>query len=267
MNSARRKETLVSDLDGKVAVVTGGANGIGLACAQKLSDEGANIVIADIDLAAAQKRADELLTDSLGVHLDVRDSASANELAATVLREYGRVDILVNNAGTNIGARNTTDVTDEEFDLLMSINVRGTFTTTRALLPALIEQRGGSIINMSSICGQRGIALIAPYSASKFAIVGMTQSLAAELAQYDITVNSVHPGIVATDLHVKVVEEFSGLKGLSFEDGWDGFLSSIPLGRLQTTDDIGDMVAFLASHKARNITGSAFNVDGGLLLA
>jgi NAD(P)-dependent dehydrogenase (short-subunit alcohol dehydrogenase family) len=167
----------------------------------------------------------------------------------------------------NIGARNTTDVTDEEFDLLMSINVRGTFTTTRALLPALIEQRGGSIINMSSICGQRGIALIAPYSASKFAIVGMTQSLAAELAQYDITVNSVHPGIVATDLHVKVVEEFSGLKGLSFEDGWDGFLSSIPLGRLQTTEDIGDMVAFLASKKARNITGSAFNVDGGLLLA
>jgi NAD(P)-dependent dehydrogenase (short-subunit alcohol dehydrogenase family) len=269
MNSThgRRKETLVSDLDGKVAVITGGANGIGLACAQKLSDEGANIVIADIDLAAAQKRADELPTDSLGVHLDVRDSASAIELASTVLREYGRVDILVNNAGTNIGARNTTDVTDAEFDLLMSINVRGTFTTTRALLPALIEQRGGSIINMSSICGQRGIALIAPYSASKFAILGMTQSLAAELAPYDITVNSVHPGIVATDLHVKVVKEFSGLKGLSFDDGWDGFLSSIPLGRLQTTEDIGDMVAFLASRKARNITGSAFNVDGGLLLA
>jgi NAD(P)-dependent dehydrogenase (short-subunit alcohol dehydrogenase family) len=120
---------------------------------------------------------------------------------------------------------------------------------------------------MSSIVGQRGVALIAPYSASKFAIVGMTQSLAAELAQYDITVNSVHPGIVATDLHVKVVEEFSGLEGLSFEDGWDGFLSLIPLGRFQTTDDIGDMVAFLASHKARNITGSAFNVDGGLMLS
>ena len=256
----------MSDLEGKVAVVTGGAKGIGLACAQKLSSEGARIVIADIDLAEAEKRAAELETDSLAVHLDVRDSASSKDLASTVLREIGRVDILVNNAGMNIGARSTTDVTDEEFDLLMSINVRGAFMTTRALLPALIEQRGGSIINMSSIVGQRGVALIAPYSASKFAIVGMTQSLASELAQHDITVNSVHPGIVATDLHVKVVEEFAGLKGLSFEDGWDGFLSLIPLGRFQTTEDIGNMVAFLASSKARNITGSAFNVDGGMML-
>ncbi|WP_327100355.1 SDR family oxidoreductase [Nocardia vinacea] len=257
----------MSDLDGKVAVITGGANGIGLACAQKLSDEGAKIVIADIDLTAAEKRAEELPTDSLGVQLDVRDSASANELASTVLRKYGRVDVLVNNAGMNIGARNTVDVTDEEYDLLMSINVRGTFTTTRALLPALIEQRGGSIVNMSSICGQRGVALIAAYCASKFAIVGMTKSFAAELAQYDITVNSVHPGIVATDLHDKVVKEFSGLNGLSFEEGWEGFASRIPLGRLQTTEDIGDMVAFLASDKARNITGSEFNVDGGLLVS
>jgi NAD(P)-dependent dehydrogenase (short-subunit alcohol dehydrogenase family) len=202
------KETIVSELHGKVAVITGGANGIGLACARKLSDEGATIVIADIDLAAARKQADELPTDSLGVHLDVRDSGSANDLASTVMSTFGRVDILVNNAGMNIGARNTVDVTDEEFDRLMSINVRGTFTVTRALLPALIEQRGGSIVNMSSICGQRGVALIAAYCASKFAIVGMTKSFAAEFAQYDITVNSVHPGIVATDLHDKVVKEF-----------------------------------------------------------
>ncbi|MEU0312118.1 SDR family NAD(P)-dependent oxidoreductase [Nocardioides sp. NPDC006273] len=255
------------DLKGKVAVITGGAKGIGLACAQKLSDEGAMIVIADIDVDEGKKRAAELTTESLVMHLDVRDSSSANELASAVLKDFGRVDILVNNAGMNIGARNTVDVTDEEFDRVMSINVRGTFTTTRAFLPAMIEQRGGSIINMSSIVGQRGVALVAAYSASKFAIVGMTQSLASELAAHDITVNSVHPGIVATDLHVKVVQEFTGLKGMSFDEGWESFRDVIPLGRFQTTDDIGDMVAFLASSKARNITGSAFNVDGGLMLA
>jgi NAD(P)-dependent dehydrogenase (short-subunit alcohol dehydrogenase family) len=255
------------DLEGKVAIITGGAKGIGLACAQKLSEQGAKIVIADIDVAEGEKRAAELATESLAAPLDVRDSDSANALASTVLKEFGRADILVNNAGMNIGARDTTEVTDEEFDLLMSINVRGTFTTTRAFLPSLIAQRGGSIINMSSVVGHRGIALIAPYASSKFAIVGMTQSWALELAPHDITVNSVHPGIVATDLHVKVVQEFSGLKGISFDEGWDGFHDQIPLGRFQTADDIGDMVAFLASRKARNITGSAFNVDGGLMLA
>ncbi|MUL78974.1 SDR family NAD(P)-dependent oxidoreductase [Mycolicibacterium sp. CBMA 226] len=254
------------DLAGKVAVVTGGAKGIGLACAQKLSAEGARVAIADIDLAEAEKQAAALQNDSLAVHLDVRESDSSRAMASTVLRKLGRVDILVNNAGMNIGSRNTTEVTDEEFDLLMAVNVRGTFTTTRALLPALIECRGGSIINMSSICGQRGVALIAPYSTSKFAIVGMTQSLASELAKLDITVNSVHPGIVATDLHVKVVEQLSERKGVSFQEEWDAFLSLIPLGRYQTPTDVGDMVAFLASSKARNITGSAFNVDGGMML-
>ena len=109
--------------------------------------------------------------------------------------------------------------------------------------------------------------MVAAYSAAKFAIVGLTQALAGELATHDITVNSVHPGIVATDLHDKVVREFAGLLGLSFDDGWEAFRSRIPLGRLQTVDDVGDMVAFLASSKARNNTGSAFNVDGGLLLA
>ena len=224
-------------------------------------------MITDIDLDEARQRADELPTPALAVRQDVRDSAAAEELAATVLREFGRVDILVNNAGMNIGARNTVDVTDEEFDRVMSINVRGMFVTSRALLPAMIAQHYGSIINMSSIVGQRGTALIAPYSASKFAVVGLTQSLAAELAPHNITVNSVHPGIVATDLHVKVVQEFSGLKGLSFDEGWEGFLSLIPLGRFQTTDDIADMVVFRATRKARNNTGSAFKVDGGLRLA
>lgn len=255
------------DLEGKVAVVTGGARGIGLACAQALSAAGARVVLADIDLQEAEKRAVELGDGSIAVRHDVRDSGSAQNLVATTLRECGRVDVLVNNAGMNIGPRATVDITDDEYDQVLSINSRGVFLTTRAFLPPLIEQRSGRIINMSSIVGQRGVAMVLPYTASKFAVTGMTQSLAAELAPYDITVNSVHPGLVATDLHSSVVTAFSRLRGQTVEAGDAAFRAMVPLGRYQSAGDIGEMVAFLASDKGRNITGSAFNVDGGLLLA
>jgi len=256
----------MSKVDGRVAVITGGAGGIGLACAAKLADEGAVVAIADLNFEKAVEQAALLEGDVFAVHLDARDSGSSNALAAFVLDRVGRVDILVNNVGMNIGARHTADVTDAEFDFLMAVNVRGVFMTIRAFLPAMVEREGGSIINMSSVVGQKGVPMVAAYSASKFAVVGMTQSLAAELAPHDITVNSVHPGIVATDLHENVVREFSALRGISFEEAWKFYLELIPLGRLQTSDDVADMVAFLASSKARNITGSAFNVDGGMLL-
>jgi NAD(P)-dependent dehydrogenase (short-subunit alcohol dehydrogenase family) len=255
------------DLEDKVAVVTGGARGIGLACAQALSAAGARVVLADIDLDEAEKRAVELQDGSIAVRHDVRDAGSARNLVATTLRECGRVDVLVNNAGMNIGARATVDITDDEFDRVLSINCRGVFLTTRAFLPPLIEQRSGRIINMSSIVGQRGIAKVLPYTAAKFAVTGMTQALAAELAPYDITVNSVHPGMVATDLHSIVVSGFSSLQGQTVEEADAAFQAMIPLGRYQSAGDVGEMVAFLASDKGRNITGSAFNVDGGLLLA
>ena len=254
------------DLEGKVAVVTGGARGIGLACAHKLSAAGARVVLADIDLDEAEKRAVDFENELLAVRHDVRDSESARNLVATTLRRFGQVDILVNNAGMNIGPRPTTEITDDEFDRVMSINAGGVFLTTRAFLPPLIEQRSGRIINMSSIVGQRGVAMVLPYTASKFAVAGMTQSLAGELAPYDITVNSVHPGFVATELHSSVVAAFSRIKGQTVEAGDDEFRAMVPLGRYQTAEDVGEMVAFLASDRARNITGSAFNVDGGLLL-
>jgi NAD(P)-dependent dehydrogenase (short-subunit alcohol dehydrogenase family) len=258
-----QEETMMGDLNGRVAVITGGARGIGLGCAECLSRDGAKVVIADIDIAQARLSAGDLPGPAIAVAHDIRIAQSARDLAAEAVTTYGRVDILVNNAGVGPRPGPVQDLTDEEYDRVMNTNGRGLFLTTRAFVPGMIEQRSGRIINISSIVGQTGFGMVLQYVASKFAVVGMTQSLASELAPHDITVNSIHPGIVETDLHSTVVEAFSRLRGISVEEGWEWFRERIPLGRFQTAADIGEMAAFIASDRSRNITGSAFNVDGG----
>ena len=253
----------MGELDGKVAVVTGGAKGIGLGIAQCLSRDGATVVIADIDQDLAERSAESLPGDATAIQHDVRDGESAVRLAERTAEQFGRTDVLVNNAGVGPNPGPVQDTTDEEYDRVMNINGRGVFLTTRAFVPGMIERGGGRIINISSIVGQTGFAMVLPYVASKFAVVGMTHSLAQELAPHDITVNSIHPGILATDLHTAVVHAFSELQGMTVEEGWEWFRGRIPLGRFQTPTDIGEMAAFLASDRAANITGAAFNVDGG----
>jgi NAD(P)-dependent dehydrogenase (short-subunit alcohol dehydrogenase family) len=254
----------MGDLDGRVAVVTGGARGIGLGCGECLREAGAIVVIADIDGDEARRSAEALGGGAVAVEHDVRSPESATALARTARTITGRVDILVNNAGVGPNPGPVQDTTPEEYDRVMDINARGTFLTTRAFVGGMIEQGGpGRIINMSSIVGQTGFAMVLPYVASKFAVTGMTQTLAEELAPHDITVNAICPGIVATDLHTAVVRTFAGMQDLSEQEGWDWFMSRIPLQRFQTPRDIGEMAAFLASDRARNITGASFNVDGG----
>lgn len=253
----------MGDLDGRVAVVTGAARGIGLGCAQCLSGQGASVVIADIDYEQALQSAGNLPGAALAVEQDVRLGESASNLAAKATEAYGRVDILINNAGVGPRPGPVQDLSEEEYDRVMDINARGVFLTTRAFVQGMIDQGSGRIINISSIVGQTGFAMVLQYVASKFAVVGMTQSLAAELAPHDITVNSIHPGVLETDLHSAVVDAFSQLQGITVQEGWEWFRGRIPLGRFQTPTDVGEMAAFLASDRARNITGAAFNVDGG----
>jgi NAD(P)-dependent dehydrogenase (short-subunit alcohol dehydrogenase family) len=252
----------MGDLDGRVAVVTGGARGIGLGCCECLSAAGASVVVADIDAAEARRSA-ERLGDALAVQHDVREAASSDALLAATQERFGRIDILVNNAGVGPNPSPIQDLSEEEYDRVMDVNARGVFLATRALVRPMIEQRSGRIINISSIVGQSGFGYVLQYVASKFAVTGMTQSLAHELAPHNITVNSVHPGILATDLHSRVVSLFSQMQGQSEEATWDWFRGRIPLARFQTPADVGEMVAFLASDRAQNITGAAFNVDGG----
>jgi NAD(P)-dependent dehydrogenase (short-subunit alcohol dehydrogenase family) len=258
-----QKEKTMGDLDGRVAVVTGGARGIGFGCAQCLSEAGASVVIADIDFEQAQKSAAELGRSALAIRHDVRDGESARALAAATTEAFGQTDILINNAGVGPKPGPVQDTSDEEYDRVMNINARGLFLTTRPFVQAMIDRRSGRIINMSSIVGQTGFGMVLPYIASKFAVTGMTQSLAHELAPHNITVNSIHPGVLETDLHSAVVPAMSQLQNISVEEGWEFFRGRIPLGRFQTPRDIGEMAAFLASDRAKNITGAAFNVDGG----
>jgi NAD(P)-dependent dehydrogenase (short-subunit alcohol dehydrogenase family) len=253
----------MGDLDGKVAVVTGGAKGIGFGIVECLAEAGASVVIADIDIDRAEQSAQQIGEHAVAIEHDVRVGDSAVALAAKTKEHFGHYDILVNNAG--VGPRPTPiqDMTEEEYDRVMNINARGVFLTTRAFVPGLIDQGSGRIINTSSIVGQTGFGMVLQYVASKFAVVGMTHSLAHELAPHGITVNSVHPGIVETDLHSAVVEAFAKMQGITIDEGWDWFRQRIPLGRFQTPRDLGEMVAFVASDRAKNITGAAFNVDGG----
>jgi meso-butanediol dehydrogenase/(S,S)-butanediol dehydrogenase/diacetyl reductase len=253
----------MGDLDGRVAVVTGGARGIGLGCCECLSAAGASVVVADIDVAEAQKSAEGLPGPALAVEHDVRRAASSTALGAATQEAFGRIDILVNNAGVGPKPGPVQDLTEEEYDRVMDVNARGVFLTTRELVRPMIAQGSGRIINISSIVGQSGFGMVLQYVASKFAVTGMTQSLAHELAPHNITVNSIHPGILVTDLHSQVVSAFSALQGQSEEDSWNWFKSKIPLQRFQTPTDIGEMAAFIASDRAQNITGASFNVDGG----
>ena len=142
--------------------------------------------------------------------------------------------------------------------LLTKLGVDG-----RAFVQGMIDQKSGRIINISAIVGQTGFAMVLPYVASKFAVTGMTHSLASELAPHNITIDLIHPGILATDLHSAVVAQFSNLQGQTEDETWAWFKGRIPLGRFQTPKEIGEMAAFLASDRAVNITGAAFNVDGG----
>ena len=253
----------MDDLTGKVAVITGAARGIGKGIAERISANGASVVIADIDIEEAMLTAAVLTGPVIAVRHDVRDEKSTLELAAKILEEYGRVDILVNNAGVGPKPNPVQDTTEEEYDRVMNTNAKGVFLTTKAFVQEMISRRSGRIINISSVVGQRGFAMVLPYVASKFAVTGMTHSLAQELAPYDITVNTIHPGILVTDLHSEVVRKFAVLQGRTEGDVWNWFKERIPLGRFQTPADVGEMAVFLASDRAKNITGAAFNVDGG----
>ena len=253
----------MADLDGKVAIVTGGARGIGLGIARCLSRDGAKVVIADRDETEARRAAEELPGEAIAVEHDVTDGEGARTLMQRTAEAFTAVDILVNNAGVGPHPTPIQELEEAEYDRVMDINARGVFLMTRAAIPPMLERGSGRIINISSIVGQTGFGMVLPYVASKFAVVGMTQSTAHELAPSGITVNSIHPGVLETDLHSAVVAAFSKMQDISLEEGWDWFRGRIPLGRFQTPEDIGEMASFLASNRARNITGAAFNVDGG----
>ena len=256
-------------LSGTVAIVTGGGNGIGKAIVRKLADEGALVAIADINLDAGKAAVEEVIAaggQAAAFQHDVTDWTSSFDLVAAVEQRLGPIGVLVNNAGVSRRVP-FLEMDEAEWDRVLDINLKGQFLAARAVLPGMVDRRHGRIVNMSSVTGKKGFPNFSHYCASKFAVLGLTQSLAAEMAPYDVTVNAVCPGIVKTPLHEGILEQMASASNATVEAAWKDFVGMIPSKRPQEPEDIANMVAYLASDLAKNMTGCSYHVDGGFVMS
>lgn len=241
-------------LEGQIAIVTGGGGGIGKATCLAFAREGADIVIPEVNLANAEAAAAEI--QALGrkcevIETDVSNGDSVRKMVRRTLDEFGRIDILVNNAGifsyTHIDA-----CTEEEWDRMMAVNLKGPFLCSQAVMETMKAQRSGRIINLGSLAGQvGGIVASAPYSASKAGVMCLTKSLARVLGEYGITVNSIAPGIAATEM----------------AKNHPDMRAQIPLGRVADASEVASAILFLASEEGRYLTGATLDVNGGIRMA
>ena len=244
-------------LKDQIAIVTGGASlrGIGWATAKRFADEGARVVILDIDAVAAEQAARAIGPQHLGLACDVRDEAVCKVVAQQVLNTFGRIDILVNNAGVSQSHR-LMDSTQADYDLVMDASVRGAFNMSRAVVPHMRSRQRGAIVCMGSVAAQRGGGILGGphYSAAKGAIQTLAKAMARELAPDGIRANAIAPGMVDTDLLVGKIDD-AGKRRVA-----DG----IPLGRLAVPADIANACLFLVSDQSAYITGVVLDVSGGL---
>ena len=253
-------------LDGKTAIVTGGAQGIGRATALRFASEGARVVIADLQDDAAKAVAAEIEAaggEALGLALDVRKQEQVQAVVDTAIGRFGGVDILMNNAGV-IKITPFLEIDEAEWDLLFDVNCKGLLWCAQAAAKQMIEQgRGGKIINVASQAGRRGEPLVLTYCASKATVISMTQSMALALAPHKINVNAIAPGIVDTPLWESNDRRFAELLGMEVGEPKRTFVATIPLGRIEQPEDVAGVAAFLASSDADYITQQTYNVDGG----
>ncbi len=255
-------------LEDKVAIVTGGARGIGAAIVEGLVQEGANVIIGDVIVDAVQDWVKKLGggTRVLAVKTDVTKKTDVDNLASVAMSKYGKIDILVNNAGV---VRNIMfwDIEEEEWDRVNEVNTKGTYLVTRAIIPFMIKVKQGRIVNISSVAGKEGFEGHSHYCASKFAVVGLTQALAKELAEYNITVNTVCPGILRTQMWEGMLNTLTEREGRPRDEIFNDWVERlIPLKKPQTPEDIANAVLFLSSDVSKNITGQSICVDGGIIM-
>jgi NAD(P)-dependent dehydrogenase (short-subunit alcohol dehydrogenase family) len=252
-------------LDGRKALVTGAGAGIGRAIARALTREGARVAVTDRDPAAAEAVAKALGSGAFARRLDVTDAAETARTFDAVERAFGGLDLVCANAGVSTMNR-VPDLTEEEWDFNMDVNAKGIFLTNReAVRRFLASGTKGVIVNTASLAGKTGVALLAHYSASKFAVVGFTQALAKEVAPHGIRVNAVCPGFVRTSMQERELVWEGKLRDMTPEAVSAEYVSLTPLGRIEEPEDVAEAVVFLASDLARFVTGEALNVTGGVL--
>jgi NAD(P)-dependent dehydrogenase (short-subunit alcohol dehydrogenase family) len=253
-------------LNGKVAIVTGGGSGIGAGIAKYLSEKGAVIHIFDIDSSGAGRVVEAITRtgkQATAYQVDVTNKKSIEDAISGIIAKEGRVDILVNNAGTDIKG-SITELDEKTWDLMMDLNLKGVFLCTQAVAKEMVKQESGRIVNISSMAGKTGEPFTSPYCATKFGVIGFTQSVALELGKHNITVNAVCPGACETELIKKSITGSAKLSGRSYEEElYEKFIKLTPMGRIARPIDVAKAVAFLASDEAEYITGSSINVSGG----
>jgi len=254
-------------LKDKVAIVTGGGRGIGRGIALAYAREGADVVVADVSPQHMESVANEIRAlgrCALACRADVSDRAQVEALVRTTVEQFGHLDILVNNAGIARQAA-VVDMKDEDWDTTMAINAKGVFLCSQYAARQMLKQgKGGRIINISSYSGKVGQPYCGAYCASKFAVVGLTQSMARELASSGINVNAICPGRIDTEMMAKTFEQFAESLGITVEESRRKLMAEISAGRLGTIAEVAELAVFLACEQSSYITAQAININGGM---
>jgi 2-dehydro-3-deoxy-L-rhamnonate dehydrogenase (NAD+) len=240
------------DMKNRIAVVTGGAQGIGRAATERFIASGAKVAIWDLDIATAEKTAKAAGNGTIAVKTDVTDLASIEQARDATLKAFGKIDILVNNAGIAGANASTWDTTVEEWRKVMRINLDGPFLCCKAVAPVMIKQNYGRIVNIASIAGKEGNPNAAHYSASKAGVIALTKSLGKELASHNIAVNCITPAAAKTAIFDQITKAHI-----------DFMLSKIPRGRFVTVEEIAALIAWVASEDNSFTTGGVFDISGG----